>query len=134
MALSAVRSAPGIHLVAGLGAVAGIITAASRLTPAEAAALWSGVTLTTGVISGLLRRPPHVAVTATAVSAVVGDLAAFNVHVPPGVQGTVMAALALLTGSVVHLSAAQPVAAPRPPASPPEVTPQEPSFTIPPAS
>lgn len=108
MTLSAVRSAPGIHLMAGAGAVAGLAVASvHRLTPAEVAALWSAVTLITGVISGLLQKPPHVAWSTATITALLGDMAALNIHVPPSYQGIGMAALSLFAGSVVHLSASR---------------------------
>jgi hypothetical protein len=112
--LKFVRQAPGIHLVAGAGTAAGLVTAFSHLTPAQAAALWSAVTVASSVAAGLLRKPPHVALASAAVSSVIGDLAAFHVHVSPGSRGAAMALLAFLTGSVVRLSGQAPAAAPSP--------------------
>lgn len=116
---TAVASAPGIHLVAGTGSAAALASALASFTPAEAAALWSAVTIVSGVASGLLRRPVHLALSSAAVTTVLGDLAVLGVHLPPGIQGAVLAGASLLGGTMLHaapsLSACQaPVTEPPP--------------------
>lgn len=95
-------SAPGIHLVAGTGSAAALASSWASLTPAQAAALWSAVTIIAAVVSGLLRRPVHLALSSAAVTTVLGDLAVLGVHMPPGIQGAVLTGASLLGGTIVH--------------------------------
>lgn len=88
--------------MAGTGSAAALASALASFTPAEAAALWSAVTIVSGVVSGLLRRPVHLALSSAAVTTVLGDLAVLGVHLPPGIQGAALAGASLLGGTMLH--------------------------------
>jgi hypothetical protein len=109
-----VQAQPAAYTVTGLGAVAALIVAFARLTPAEAATLSGAATAAGTIITAALARPVNFTVISGAAAVLLQSLVLLNVHLSPGEIAAVIAGLNFVVGIIAVPTVATPLAASRP--------------------
>jgi hypothetical protein len=92
----AVAEAPALHLESVPAVALAVAGYAFSLTPGQQAAAWTLAVVAGGVASGLVRKPPHVAVTAAMVTSASASLAVLGLHLPHAATAAVLAAASLV--------------------------------------
>lgn len=125
-----VQDAPAGSVTAVLVSVAALVSALVPLTAAQSAAAASIATAIGTIVAAWRARSADLAVLTGAAGIVLENLAVFGLHLTPGQDSAVIAAVAVVLGALMHLTGADSPA--RKPPAPVPPAPVPPAPVVPP--